>query len=165
MERRMGTILAALLLALALGLSPAVLAGERFIDNGDGTVTDTRLGLMWAATDNHGDIDWSQAFKWVQYTFPMTLPAQYGNWRLPKLAELHSLSEGDFGDGNEAECGQRLKLTPLIQLTCGWVWSADVDAVGPTAYVFNFDNVYHYSVRKAHRRGYRALAVRNLDGS
>ncbi len=153
-----------ILVALVLGLSPVVEAGERFVDNGDGTVTDTQQGLMWAATDNHGDIDWHQARKWVQYTFPLTLPAQYDNWRLPKLAELQSLSESDGGDGYEAECGQRPKLTPLIRLSCGWVWSAEGDAVAPTAYVFNFDNVYHYSVRKAHRRGYRALAVRNLDG-
>lgn len=153
-----------ILMALVLVLSPALQAGERFVDNGDGTVTDTQQGLMWAATDNNGDIDWHQAQKWVRYTFPLTLPAQYDNWRLPKLAELHSLSEGNAGDGYEAECGQRLKLSPLIRLTCGWVWSADGDPVAPTAYVFNFDNVYHYSVRKAHRRGYRALAVRNLNG-
>jgi hypothetical protein len=119
---------------------------------------------MWAATDNHGDIDWHQAQKWIRYTFPLTLPVAYENWRLPTLAELRSLAEDYEGEGYEAECGQRPKLTPLIRLTCGWVWSSNSDAVAPTAYVFNFDNVYHYSVRKAHRRGYRALAVRNLDG-
>lgn len=153
-----------LLMLLILGVGPAVQAGDRFIDNADGTVTDTQQGLMWAATDNHGDIDWHQARKWVRYTFPLTLTPQYENWRMPKLAELHSLSEGDFGEGYEAACGQRLKLTPLVRLSCGWVWSADGDVVTPTAYAFKFDKVYHYSVRKAHRRGYRALAVRNLDG-
>ena len=30
-------------------------AQERFIDNGDGTVTDTKLGLMWAQTDNQAN--------------------------------------------------------------------------------------------------------------
>jgi hypothetical protein len=152
-----------ILVLLILSIGPALQAGERFVDNGDGTVTDTRQNLMWAATDNHGDIDWHQAQKWVRYTFPFTLPVSYENWRLPTLAELQSLAADETGEGYEAECGQHLKLTPLIRLTCGWVWSRDSDAVAPTAYVFNFDNVYHYSVRKAHRRGYRALAVRNLE--
>jgi hypothetical protein len=159
----MQTAIRLILMLLILGPGPAVQAAERFIDNGDGTITDTQQNLMWAATDNHGDIDWHQAEKWIRFTFPLTLPVTYENWRLPALAELRSLAEGFAGEGYEAECGQRLKLTPLIRLTCGWVWSSNSDAVAPTAYVFNFDNVYHYSVRKAHRRGYRALAVRNLE--
>jgi len=36
-------------------------AGERFTDNGDGTVSDHELGLMWSKTDNNGDINWIQA--------------------------------------------------------------------------------------------------------
>jgi hypothetical protein len=159
----MQTAIRAILILLVLGLSTSIQAGERFIDNGDGTITDTQLGLMWAAADNNGDIDWHQALKWVRYTFPFTLPVQYENWRLPTLAELQSLAQDYKGEGYEADCGQRVKLTPLIRLSCGWVWSSKSDAVAPTAYVFNFDNVYHYSVRKAHRRGYRALAVRNLE--
>ncbi len=49
------------------------LAGERFTDNGDGTVTDHQLGIMWSKTDNQGDISWKQAERWVKYTFPDTL--------------------------------------------------------------------------------------------
>jgi hypothetical protein len=159
----MQTAIRVILILLALGLVTTVQAGERFIDNGDGTVTDTQQHLMWAATDNNGDIDWHQAFKWVRYTFPFTLPVSYQNWRLPTLAELQSLAKDYQGEGYEADCGQRVKLTPRIRLSCGWVWSSDSDKIAPTAYVFNFNNVYHYSVRKAHRRGYRALAVRNLE--
>lgn len=159
----MNAALKVALLVLLLGIAQFVHAGDRFIDNGDGTVTDTQQNLMWAATDNNGDIDWHQALKWVRYTFPLTLPVSYDNWRLPTLAELQSLAKDYKGEGYEADCGQRVKLTPLIRLSCGWVWSSNSDAVAPTAYVFNFNNVYHYSVRKAHRRGYRALAVRNLE--
>ena len=99
------------------------------VDNGDGTVTDTEQHLMWAATDNNGDIDWHQAFKWVRYTFPFTLPVSYDNWRLPTLAELQSLAKDYQGEGYEADCGQRVKLTPLIRLSCGWVWSSGTSAI------------------------------------
>jgi hypothetical protein len=140
-----------------------VLAAERFVDNGDGTVTDRKLGLMWAKTDNHGDINWIQAEKWVKFTFPDTLEKRFDNWRLPTLAELQSiLLEDKNAKGYESECGQWVKTVPQIQLTCGWVWTSETDAIAPTARIFNFDNVYHYTVRKAHKRGYRALPVRSI---
>jgi hypothetical protein len=139
-------------------------AEDRFTDNGDGTLTDHELGLMWSKTDNHGDINWRQAQRWVKYTFPDTLPVHYDNWRLPTLEELQSLVSTDKQyKGYETACGQWVKIVPVIELSCGWVWSADTDPIAPVAHIFNFDNVYHYTVRMAHRRGYRALPVRNLE--
>lgn len=146
--------------AILLLLSGAGIAGDRFTDNGDGTVTDHELGLMWARTDNHGDIDWHQADQWVRYTFPYTLPVMYDNWRLPTLAELKDLVAR--GRGYEADCGQWVKINPAIRLSCGWIWTSESGQLGPTATVFNFENVYYYSVRKAHHRAYRALPVRDL---
>jgi hypothetical protein len=148
---------------LALLLTVSATAGERFIDNGDGTVTDRERGLMWAKTDNNGDIDWNQAQRWVRYTFPDTLPRRYDNWRLPTLAELQSLVVGEKTQGYETACGQWVKIVPDIQLSCGWVWTSETDPLAPTARVFNFANVYHYTVRKAQNRAYRALPVRDLD--
>ena len=147
---------------VALVLNGSGFAGDRFTDNDDGTLTDHERGLMWATSDNQGDINWQQADRWVRYTFPYTLPTLYSNWRLPTLAELQSLVVK--GSGYETECGQWVKIVPHIRLSCGWIWTSESGQLGPTAIVFNFDNVYHYSVRKAHHRAYRALAVRNLDG-
>jgi hypothetical protein len=139
-------------------------AEDRFVDNGDGTVTDRELGLMWAQTDNHGDINWHQANKWVKFTFPDTLEKKYDNWRLPTLAELQSILVMDKNyAGYEADCGQRVKTIPLITLSCGWIWTSETDPIAPTARIFNFNNVYHYTVRKAHSRGYRVLPVRNIQ--
>ena len=145
---------------LCVNLAPA---GDRFTDNGDGTITDNQLGLMWSKTDNQGDINWIQADKWVRFTFPDTLEKKYENWRLPTLAELQSiLVEDKNSKGYQADCGQWVKTIPEIELSCGWVWTSETDSIAPTARIFNFDNVYHYTVRKAHKRGYRALPVRNL---
>ena len=157
---RTGTVLA-VFSALLLAVSAA--AGERFTDNGDGTVTDHERSLMWAKTDNNGDIDWNQAQRWVRYTFPDTLAKHYDNWRLPTLAELQSLVVSEKTQGYETTCGQWVKIVPEIQLSCGWIWTSETDPVAPTARVFNFDNVYHYTVRKVHKRAYRALPVRDLD--
>ena len=162
MFRYLSATLIILVAGILIGLAP-VIAADRFMDNGDGTVTDQKLGLMWSKTDNQGDINWIQAEKWVLYTFPDTLSKRYDNWRLPTLAELQSiLVEDKNSKGYETECGQWVKTVPQIQLSCGWVWTSETDPVAPTARIFNFDNVYHYTVRKAHKRGYRALPVRDL---
>lgn len=139
-----------------------VLAGEGFTDNGDGTVTDHEHRLMWAKTDNHGDIDWQQADRWIRYTFPDTIQARYRGWRMPTLAELRTLYRDDPAyDGYETACGQVVRITPEILLSCGWVWSSDTQAI--TAAVFNFHRGVHYTERMAHYRGRRALAVRDID--
>ena len=139
-------------------------AADRFTDNGDGTVTDHQLKLMWSKSDNNGDIDWRQAQRWVKYTFPDTLPVNYDNWRLPTLEELQSLVVEDRNyQGYETACGQWVKIVPIFELSCGWIWTSDTDPIAPVAHIFNFDNVYHYTVRMAHRRGYRALPVRDLE--
>jgi hypothetical protein len=137
-------------------------AGDRFTDNGDETVTDHQLGLMWARTDNQGDINWIQANQWVTYTFGDTLAKRYDNWRLPTLAELRSLYVHDRAyKGYEAACGQRVKIVPEIKLSCGWVWTSETSAI--QAYIFNFNRGYYYSDRMVHSKAYRALPVRDLE--
>ncbi|MBW2591295.1 MAG: DUF1566 domain-containing protein [Deltaproteobacteria bacterium] len=163
MSQRLSSIIISIITILLFICSAPALAGDRFIDNGDGTVTDHKLGVMWAKTDNHGDIDWNQAEKWVKYTFPLTLPKKYDNWRLPTLKELESLAiKVKKYKGYETDCGQWVKIAPEIKLTCGWIWTSEVSEIGPTASIYNFANVYHYTVRKAHKRAYRALPVRDL---
>ena len=163
MFRYLCVTLIILVTGILIGWAP-VMAADRFIDNNDGTVTDRKQNLMWSKTDNQGDINWIDAEKWVQYTFPDTIEKRFDNWRLPTLAELQSLLVEDKGGrGYETECGQWVKTVPQIKLSCGWVWTSETDPVAPTARIFNFDNVYHYTVRKAHKRGYRALPVRNLE--
>ncbi|MGD9302340.1 MAG: DUF1566 domain-containing protein [Desulfobacterales bacterium] len=137
-------------------------AGDRFTDNGDETVTDHQLGLMWAKTDNQGDINWKQATQWVKFTFGDTLAKRYDNWRLPTLAELQSLHVHDKAyEGYETDCGQRVKIVPEIKLSCGWVWTSETSAI--QAYIFNFNRGYHYTDRMVHNKAYRALPVRDLQ--
>lgn len=138
-----------------------VWSGDRFTDNGDGTVTDHQLGVMWAKTDNQGNINWKQADLWVKYTFPDTLIKRYDNWRLPTVAELQSLYIQDKKyKGYETDCGQQVKIVPDIKLSCGWIWASETSAI--QAYIFNFHRGYHYSDRMVHNRDYRALPVRDL---
>ena len=141
--------------------STTVWSADRFTDNGDGTVTDHQLGVMWAKTDNQGNINWKQADLWVRYTFPDTLKKKYDNWRLPTLAELQSLYIQDNKyKGYETDCGKQVKIVPDIKLTCDWIWASETSAI--QAYIFNFHRGYHYSDRMVHNRDYRVLPVRDL---
>lgn len=138
-----------------------VYASDRFTDNGDGTVTDHQLSLMWAQSDNRGNISWKDAEKWVRFTFPSTVPGNYSDWRLPTLLELQSLYLKDKNySGYETDCGQFVRITSKIQISCGWIWTSEEKSI--TARVYNFNRGYHYTDRKVHSRGYRALPVRSL---
>ena len=156
----MGIVAICLLFSFALAFG-----GERFTDNGDGTVTDHVLGVMWGKTDNQGDIDWKSAERWVKYTFPFSLPPEKRDrWRLPTLDELQSLYVRDKSyEGYETDCGQKVKIVPDIRLSCGWVWASEKRSI--TARVFNFQRGYHYTDRLVHKRAYRALPVRSLMDS
>jgi hypothetical protein len=72
---------------------------NRFIDNGDGTVTDTEKNLMWKKTDSMIDLK-----KWVNYQdsadYARSLNeekfAGYENWRLPTRDELSTIYDKDW---------------------------------------------------------------------
>ncbi len=152
---------ALIMVACILLICTPAIAADRFTDNGDDTITDHQLGLMWAKTDNQGDINWKQANQWVKFTFGDTLAKRYDNWRLPTLAELQSLYVHDQAyKGYETDCGQRVKIVPEIKLSCGWVWTSETSSI--QAYIFNFNRGYHYSDRMVHAKAYRALPVRDL---
>ena len=62
-----------------------------FTDNGNGTVTDTRTGLMWQKGEP-GYMDWASA---LSYCEGLELPSGSGqsDWRLPNVKELESLTD------------------------------------------------------------------------
>ena len=70
---------------------------DRFEDNGDGTVTDHKTGLVWLQNANAFDRkNWNNAVV-VGSTLNGTRSSEEGQWRLPTLAELKSLCFDDSG--------------------------------------------------------------------
>ncbi|MBR6888100.1 MAG: DUF1566 domain-containing protein [Selenomonadaceae bacterium] len=68
---------------------------SRFIDNGDGTVTDTFLKVMWQKNQNE-----RKSYNDVLKDLPTYNFAGYNNWRLPTMHELNSIFDESFEDGN-----------------------------------------------------------------
>ncbi len=69
---------------------------NQFVDNGDGTITDTATGLMWMQEDSghlgagssmDGALNWEQALNFAEnLTY-----AGYDDWRVPDTKELESI--------------------------------------------------------------------------
>jgi len=136
----------------------SVWAEERFIDNRDGTVTDTAAHLMWAKEDNMGDINWRQAEVYCKN--PPIAGYRYNNWRMPTVEELKRLYDKN-SSGYTTDCGLHVHIHPIFQLSCGWVWAFDNTAI--SAYVFNFKNGNQYSTLMMEKKYYRTLPVRTLE--
>lgn len=132
-------------------------SGERFIDNGDGTVTDTVTNLMWAASDNMGNISWHNAK--IYCGNPPIAGYRYSDWRMPTIEELRTLYDKSL-EGYETDCGLPVKIHPCIRLSCAWVWSSEHKAI--SSYAFSFRKGYQYSTLKMDKKHFRALPVRNL---
>lgn len=132
-----------------------VQADDRFVDNGDGTVSDMKTGLMWAQTDSMGDITWHDARLYNENI----ILGVYDDWRMPTIVELETLFDSTY-DKRETICGHRVKTHSLIELSCGFVWSAEERSI--SALAFNFSRGYQYTARKVNYKGFRALPVRTI---
>ncbi len=91
-----------------------------FIDNGDGTVTDTRRGLMWQKQSAPGSYTWQGAMSYCEnLDF-----ANHSDWRLPDVRELQSIV--DYDRFNPA-------INPVFSSSSVWYWSSSQFA-GDTSY-------------------------------
>ena len=139
-----------------------VQAEQRFIDHGNGTVTDRKLGLMWAKNDNQSDIFWNQIQGWLADDFSDTIPQLYSNWRLPTVSELKSLFVEDAKyEGYITDCGHPVKIVPQIRLSCILIWTSDSALGLPLAFDFNIGSAFTIDLND--NKGCRVLPVRFLE--
>lgn len=90
----------------------------RFVDNGDGTVTDTCTDLTWQKETAPGRYSWQEA---LRYCDGLAL-AEFNDWRLPNIREL--LSIADYGRWEPA-------IDPVLTAVPGWYWASSSRAEDP----------------------------------
>ncbi len=138
----------------------------QYIDNCNGTVTDTKTGLMWKRCSEGlsgvnceqgkaKEYEWNDAvqrFKKVQY-------AGYADWRLPTIDELKTLVYCSNGvkDKDDGECNDGSEKPTINQQAfpntlSGWYWSGSPNAL-------NSDNAWDVNFNY----GYSSANYRNLN--
>ena len=89
-----------------------------FVNNGDGTITDTATGLMWAQDDSGTDapegLTWEEALVYVEEQNAAGYLG-YSDWRLPNVKELQSLVDYDRSPEttNSAAIDPAFNATPV----------------------------------------------------
>lgn len=120
-------------ICLSESQSPSTTPTGRFTDHGDGTVTDTETGLMWAkcpqgrtgttcASGILQSLNWEDALLSAEAS---TL-AGYGDWRMPNIKELSSIAE--LRCGNPAANLAVFPNTPNTEM-----WSSSPSASNASA--------------------------------
>jgi hypothetical protein len=118
--------------------TPKALTGVRFVDNGDGTVSDTHTGLMWEKkTDDSSIHDKDNLYSWTSIMFTGTAPD--GTAFTTFLATLNNCTSSDgvaFSGGFAGHCDWRLptnaELQTILLAPCGGYPCINQTIFGPT---------------------------------
>ena len=114
---------------------------NRFIDNGDGTVTDQFTGLVWKKEDSFLDVQsfitYRQAKKYLA-RLNETRFAGYDDWRFPSREEAHTLFYQDKSRKILDKYEMELFIDPVFTEGCGWdTWTSNTRGK-ITAYTYSF---------------------------
>jgi len=100
---------------------------SRFIDNGNGTISDSETNLMWKKTDSFQDTKkWKNWFTGHEYMQIVNLEKFGGfeDWRFPFEEEAYSLFE--LEKTNQDKYGDDIYLDPIFeQGSAGVTWTED----------------------------------------
>ncbi|MCF8720465.1 Lcl C-terminal domain-containing protein [Nitrospina gracilis] len=122
--------------------------GERFVDNGDGTVTDTKYKMMWLKEDYYQRkgkwCSWAGANKYVKLMNEKQF-AGYTDWRLPKSQDCRNLYDHesknyDFND-------DIVHIDYIFPEGCGFTYWCQEES-GHNAMAYNFYSDRGYQIRK-----------------
>lgn len=142
------------LLARSLGKAPVMpganvaslgstIAGERFKDNGNGTITDNKTGKVWTKDGSENEMNFADAEKYCK-----DLSEKTGEqWRLPTVEELLTLV--DYTKSEPA-------INPVFNCKKSWYWTSTIfagDSGGAWVVGFSYGSTgwdlrsYYYFVR------------------
>jgi hypothetical protein len=114
---------------------------NRFVDNGDGTVTDTLTKLMWMKNDSYLDllkfVTHPAATKYLNKKNEEAFAGKT-DWRMPNKREAHSLFDMDKEVQDKYE--MTIHIDPIFTEGCGYdTWTSHVRGK-ITAYCYSFNS-------------------------
>jgi len=138
------------------------LESQRYIDNMDGTITDSKTGLMWMKNDSYLHsghwLNWYEAKTFIKHLNEKGF-ANYFDWQYPTTRELKTLFDAD--KLNSAQVGREMKIhtDPLFgKKGSGSLWSADENGMyNAFGIVFNTGDVFSANKNSRSRKATRAV--------
>ncbi len=103
---------------------------NNFVDNGDGTITDSATGLMWMKADSPTAMNWEQSLDYAENLDS----AGYDDWRLPDAKELQSIVDYTRAPDAVNPASQGPALDPVFDLADAetWAWTSTTHLDGPS---------------------------------
>jgi len=134
---------------------------QRFIDNGNGTVTDSANELTWASEDTWQTrqtwMTWDEALDYVQ-KFATSRFAGFDDWRLPEKEEAATLYESNHK--NTDKYGKEIGLHPVFPPgPLATIWTAD--GIGQDGYIVDLQTG---EVRMLYKSKSGRMATRPVRG-
>lgn len=134
---------------------------QRFIDNGDGTVTDTVNELLWAKEDTWQTrqtwMTWDEALDYVQ-KLAINRFGGFEDWRLPEKEEAVTLYESNHK--NTDKYGKEIGLNPVFPPgPLATMWTAD--GIGQDGYIVDLQTG---EVRMLYKSKSGRMATRPVRG-
>ena len=113
---------------------------QRFTDNKDGTISDSKTGLMWMKNDSYLHsghwLNWYEAKTYIK-NLNETGFANYFDWQYPTIRQLKTLF--DANKLNSAQVGREMKIhtDPLFgKKGSGSLWSGDENGRHGTLFMY-----------------------------
>jgi hypothetical protein len=160
---------------------------QNYVDNGDGTITDTKTGLMWEKKSDDGSIhDKDTTYTWGQDTSPYSMNgtmvttflaalntgsgfAGHTDWRLPNRRELESIvnlentspavsAAFNTNCGADSSGNAGCMVTACSCTVPDYYWSSSTDALSPqNAWIVYFGDGNIATPDKTHSYYVRAV--------
>ncbi|MCG3174734.1 MAG: hypothetical protein GMKNLPBB_03014 [Myxococcota bacterium] len=137
----------------------------RFANNGDGTVTDSNTGLMWAHKDSYAELgkclNWADSKKYVAGL----RTGGYSDWRLPTMAELKGILNTGKVLAHDSDAASPLRLSDVFAPGGAYgYWSSETPKFN-TARNLEFHDGDEVEFERTGCMGYGVRAVRSGGGS
>ena len=137
---------------------------KRYTDNGDGTISDSKTGLMWMKNDSYLHsghwLNWHEAKGYVEELNKIGF-ANYFDWQLPTKEELRSLFESSKTNGSQVGREMKIHTDPLFGKNgSGSLWSADGNGMHNAIGIeFNKGDTFSANKKSRSRKATRAVRI------
>ncbi len=143
---------------------PVESGDNRYLDNNDGTITDTKTGLMWVKKDSYLHsghwLNWHEVHDYVRQLNDEGF-AQHSDWQLPTREELKTLYESEKINSSQVGSEMKIHTDPIFEKNgTGSLWSGEANGrYNAFGVVFNTGAVFNSNKKSRSRKATRAVRI------